>query len=43
LGESEFAAAGASVGIKPVKGDLFLFKRKFGKIDAGKLGCAIGV
>jgi len=43
LSDSEFAAAGAAVGIETMQDDLFLLGREFGKIDAGKLGGAIGV
>jgi len=43
LGEGEFAAAGAGVGVEAVEDDLFLLGRKLGEVDAGKFGGAIGV
>jgi len=43
LRESEFAAAGASIGVETMKGDFLLLGREFREIDAGKFRGAIGV
>ena len=43
LRESVLAAASASFGVEFVKRDDFLFRRKFGKIDAGEFGGTDGV
>ncbi len=43
LRESKFATAGAGVRIEAVKNGLFLFRRKFGEVDAGQFSGAIGV
>ena len=43
LRESEFAAAGASVGIEAVKSHLFLLGREFREVDSGQFSGAIGV
>ena len=41
--ESEFAAAGARVGVEAVEHDLFLLGSEFREVNAGKFGSAIGV
>jgi hypothetical protein len=43
LRESEFAAAGAGVGVEAVENALFLFGSEFREVDAGKFGSAIGM
>ena len=43
LGEGVLAAAIATFGVEFVERDDFLFRREFGKIDAGELGGADGV
>jgi len=43
LRESEFAAAGAGIGVEAVEDDLFLLGSEFREVDAGKFGSAIGV
>lgn len=43
LRQSVFAAAGAAVRVETVEGDFLLFGREFRKVDAGKLGGAVGM